>query len=261
MKNSTTILILTLVALITSCSNGKLEEKGFQVNSAPVNSETDQNSGLNRDSLKFETQPSAVLLTGIPNVRLATIYKVNLDKDGKTTFIGSNNFHYNDEYLESNTGNNWHNNLMPGFNAVYGYNMVNVSHYDIEKDTQKYLFEKPVLIRTVYYPTFSKDTLNHQPVSRKSFIVSVYNEDTNKDSFINLKDLRRIYLFNLNGKIQKALVPENYSVFKSEYDSDNDFMYVFARLDSNQNGMVNEREPIHIFWIDLKDPNKTGRMY
>jgi len=261
MRNLTTILILILVAMVTSCSNGnsKFNEKGFSVSSVE-NNETEQDAGLNGDSLKFETQPGGVLLTGIPNVRITTIYKVNFDKK-KKTFIGSDNFYYKYRYEDSGTGNNWNNNIMPGIEAVYGYNMVNVSHYDIKENKQKYFFEKPVLIKTLYFPTFSKDTLNNKPVNRDYFIVSVYDEDTDKDGFINLKDLRRIYLFNINGEKQKALVPENYSVLKSEYDSDNDFMYVFAQLDTNKNGRRDEGEPIHIFWINLKNPDKTGRLY
>lgn len=38
-------------------------------------------------------------------------------------------------------------------------------------------------------------------------------------------------------------------------------MFVFAQLDSNNNGRQDEGEPIHIFRIDLKDPNNTGRQY
>jgi hypothetical protein len=261
MKYLQTIFTFIFIYLLTSCSNGKLEEKGFQVSSASDNSENEQADGLNRDSLKIDTRPSSVLLTGVSNIRLTTIYKVNMNKKDKSTFIGSNNFHYRYEETEGNKGNNWNNNLMPGLEAVYGYNMVNISHYDINQNKQKTFFEKLVLIRTLYYPTFSKDTLNSKPVNREYFIVSVYNDDTNKDGFINLKDLRRLYLFDINGDRQKALVPENYSVFKSEYDSDNDFMYVFAKLDSNNNGQQDEGEPIHIFWIDLQDPNKTGRQY
>jgi hypothetical protein len=261
MNKISAILTLTLVYLMTSCSDGKLDEKGFQVSPTSEDTENELNNGLNRDSLKFETRPSNVLLTGVPNVRLTTIYKVNLNKKDNSTFIGSNSFHYKYEETESKTGNNWNNNLMPGLEAVYGYNLTNISHYDIKENKQKNFFEKPVLIRTLYYPTFSKDTLNYKPVNREYFIVSVYNDDTNKDGFVNLKDLRRIYLFDINGVRQKALIPENYSVFKSEYDSDNDFMFVFAQLDNNNNGQQDEGEPIHIFWIDLKDPNKTGRQY
>ena len=260
MKYSTITLILVLFGLITSCSNGKLEEKGFQV-STSENAETDQEDGLHGDLLQFATQPSSVLLTGVSNVRLTTIFKVNFDKRNNTTFTGSNCFHYKYDYSEGNSGNNWNGNLMPGLEAVYGYNMVNVSHYDIKENKQKNFFEKPVLIKTLYFPSFTKDTLNHKPVSRAYFIISAYDEDTNKDGFINIKDLRRLYLFDINGEKQKALIPENYSVFKSEYDQGNDFMYVFAQLDTNENGKRDDGEPIHIFWIDLKDPNKTGRLY
>jgi hypothetical protein len=261
MNKISAILTLTLVYLMTSCSNGKLEEKGFQVSPTSDNTENDPNDGLNRDSLKFETRPSNVLLTGVPNVRLTTIYKVNVNKKDNSTFIGSNSFHYRYEETEGNIDNNWNNNLMPGLEGVYGYNLTNISYYDIKENKQKNFFEKPVLVRTLYYPAFSKDTLNGKPVNREYFIVSVYNDDTNKDGFVNLKDLRRLYLFDINGIRQKALIPENYSVLKSEYDSDNDFMFVFAQLDNNSNGRQDEGEPIHIFWIDLKDPNKTGRQY
>ncbi|MFT5849083.1 MAG: hypothetical protein ACJARX_001544 [Psychroserpens sp.] len=38
----------------------------------------------------------------------------------------------------------------------------------------------------------------------------------------------------------------------SEYDSANDFMYVFAKAAKNQNGEMEQDEPTDIFWIDLK---------
>ncbi len=261
MKYLQTILTCTCILLITSCSKNKLEDKGFQVSPTPENAENDQTSGINSDSLKFNTRPGSVLLTGIPNIRLTTIYKVNINKRDNTTFIGSNNFYYLYEEYEENDGNNWNDNLIPGLEAVYGYNIVNISHYDIKEQKQKNLFENPVLVKTLYYPAFSKDTLNNKPVNRNYIMVSVYDDDTNKDGFINQNDLRRFYLFNKNGEKQMALIPENYSVIKSEYDSDNDFMYVFAKLDGNNNGQQDESEPIHIYWIDLKDPSKTGRQY
>ena len=47
----------------------------------------------------------------------------------------------------------------------------------------------------------------------------------------------------------------------SDYDQANDLMFVFAKLDENGNGRADESEPIHIHWIDLKDPQRTGRLY
>ena len=259
MKQVKTICIGTIICFLTSCSGDKLEEKGFSVNPTTESDGETKTEGLSRDSLTFETKPSNVLLTGIPQYRLTTVYKVNYNKKKETTFIGSNNFHSNHSTLGRTNGNQWNYNYIPGLEAVYGYNMVNISHYDIVADKQKNFFEKPVLIKTLYYPSYSKDTLNYKPVNRNYFMTSVYDDDTNKDGFINIKDLRRFYFFDINGENQKALVPKNYSVMKSEYDPANDFMYVFAQLDENNNGKRDEREATHIFWIDLKDPNKTGR--
>lgn len=259
MKHFISLFSIVLVFLIASCSKKSLEEKGFQVSSDSDNSQIEQSDSSKTDSVSFETRPSTVLLTGVSNVRITTIFKVNVNEKNKTTFIGSNAYYYNDE--DDNPGNNWNNHIMPGFEAVYGYNLVNVSHFNVKENKQALFFETPVLIKTLYYPTLLKDTLNRKPISRNYFIVTAYNNDSNKDGFINQKDLRRIYLFNINGELQKNLIPENYSVLKSEYDPENDFMYVFAKIDSNNNGNRDESEQTHIFWIDLKDPNKSGQLY
>lgn len=254
-------LMAAVASLAVGCSNNSLEEKGFRVDNAGIEPGDSLGPLANKDDASsFATRPGGVLLTGVPNVRLTTVYKVNWTKDGKSTFTGSDNFHYSYRD-EDDRENNWNYNLMPGLAAVYGYNLVNISHYDIQENRQKEFFEKPVLIRTVYYPSFSKDTLNGKPVDRSFFMVSVYDEDTNGDGSIDLKDLRRFHLFDVNGARQKALIPENYTVLGSDYDQANDLMFVFAKLDANGNGGADESEPIHIHWVDLKDPQRTGRLY
>jgi len=123
------------------------------------------------------------------------------------------------------------------------------------------IFPKPVLVRTLYYPAFSKDTLNYSPVVRNYYLISAYDQDTNKDGFINIKDLRRFYYFSLDASQKQLLVPANYTVYKSEYDPANDYMYVLAQLDENNNGNIEEKEPVQIFWINLKDPMQAGKLY
>ena len=226
----------------------RLEQKGFAVTPSVDESKRDVD-GISKDSLSFPTRPSNVLLTGIPRYRLATIYKVNFNRDS-TTFIGSNDFHFNYGQIGHTNGNQWHDNYLPGIEALYGYNLVNVSHFDIETQKQKLFFEKPVLVKTLYYPSFSKDTLNYTPVHRNYFMISVYDEDTNKDGFINVRDLRRFYSFDINAENKKSIVPLNYSILKSEYDPANDFVYIFAKLDENKNGQIEELEPVNIFWVD-----------
>ncbi len=258
-KTIRTVYLLTIFYGLMSCGD-KLEQKGFAVAPTETDEEDNTQNGLSKDSLSFPTRPSNILLTGNPKYRLATIYKVNFNKDS-TTFIGSNDLHYNYESIAATKGNQWNNNYLPGLEALYGYNLVNISHFDTEAQKQKLLFEKSVLIKTFYYPTFSKDTLNFKPVSRDYFMISVYDEDTNKDGFINMKDLRRFYSFDINGNSKKPIVPTEYSVYKSEYDPANDVVFIFTKFDKNHNGQIEELEPVNIFWVDLKNIERTGKQY
>ena len=253
-----------MVLIIFNCSNKKVKKKGFQVREITENKEGIKKVGLPIDSIKLETKPRNVLLTKNPNHRITPIYKVNYNKRNGKPYTGSNEFHENyweNEEYGKKDGNNWNNNFMPGFEAAFGYNLVNISHYNNKTKEENQFFDRPVLIKTIYYPAFSKDTLNNFPVKREFYMVSVYDEDTNKDGFINAKDLRRFYHFNINAKNKSLLIPNNYSVMSSEYDPENDFMYVFARVDHNKNGQMEYEESTHIFWIDLKNPENRGIQY
>lgn len=254
-------MTVLLVLFLLNCSGDKHYEKGFSVSPESEITEGKKTDGIAKDSINLATRPSSVLLTGIPKYRLTTIYKLNYDKKDNSYYIGYNHYYRNYAETGYTDGNQWNYNFMPGLQAVYGYNLVNVSLNNVETKRQKNLFDKPVLIKTLYYPSFTSDTLNHKPVRREFYMISVYDEDTNEDGYINVNDLRRFYLFNLNGLNKWPLIPENYSVISSEYDSANDYMYVFAQIDENNNGQIDETEEIHIFWIDLKNPDENGRLY
>lgn len=263
MSNSTLAPLSFILALFLfySCGGDQLEQKGFSVPSTRGKIATSPEKGINKDSLDFATRPGNLLLTGNPDYRLTPVYMVNYNERTERYFIGSNHFHSNYGGIGKEGDNNCNYNYMPGLEAVYGYNMVGASLFYAPDNGQKQLFDTPVLIKTLYYPTTSKDTLFGTPVSRNYYMVSLYNEDTNKDGFINLNDLRRFFWFNLTGKKQGLLIPENYSVLKSEYDPYSDRMAVYAQLDENENGQRDHGEQEHIFWIDLKDPGNRGVIY
>lgn len=209
----------------------------------------------------FEVKPRNVLLTGNKDHRLSPVYKVNLDEKSGKPYTGSNQFYREYAWYDEEEKPRWNNHHLPGFEIVSGFNMVNVSHYNVKTGTEHPLFEAPVLIKNLYFPTFKSDTLNGEPVLRKNYFVSVYDQDTNGDGFLTSKDLRRFYFFDLEGKNKVALVPENYSVTNSEYDPANDRMYLFASEDKNKNGQFDYEDPNTIFWIDLKDPGNRGVQY
>ena len=258
MKN---LLILLSAFICFACQKeDKFKSKGFQV--SEINEEEGKEIvGLPFDSLKFNTEPKKVLLTRHPAHRLIPIFKVNeVEKRGKKSFFTGNVSFYFDWRVDAE-GNQWNGNYIPGFEIVYGYNFLNVAHHNTENKSTNNLFERPVLIKNLYYPTLSKDTLNNQPVTRNYYLVSLYNEDTNKDGYLNQQDLRKLLWFDLNGEFVKELIPYGYSVMSSEYDRENDYMYVMARHDQNENGQMESTESINVFWIDLKNPEQNGLLY
>jgi hypothetical protein len=136
-----------------------------------------------------------------------------------------------------------------------------VAHYNHSTNIRNEFFDKPVLVNNMYYPSTTPDSINKIPVIRNYYMASVYDLDTNGDSLINHKDLRRFYRFDIEGENKMPLVPSNYSVLGSEYDNQNDHLHVRAKLDKNRNGKMDEDEAIHIFWIDLKKPEAGVRLY
>jgi hypothetical protein len=150
---------------------------------------------------------------------------------------------------------------MPGIDLLYGYNLLNVGHYDVKTEKLNFLFDRPVLVKSLYYPSFEQDSIDKKPIDRNYFFVSAYDSDTNGDTLINKSDLRRLYYFNADCTEKIQLLPAQYSAMRSQYDYGNDVMYVFARHDENNDGKAEKNEPIHIFWIDLKSPVLSKRLY
>ncbi len=252
------LLVLGIfIEIFFGCKKKQTYEKGFQVESESESENMAEIEGLGN---KLEIRPGSVLITANKDLRITTLYKVNYNKDRTRSYIGDHYSYFSDEY-EYPVGNNWNQHIIPGFQIIYGFNMVNLSFYQFSIDKAHHIFEKPVLIKNLYLPSQIEDTLNFEPVNRKYFMVSAYNEDTNKDGFINAKDLRRMFLFNEEGQKVKTMFQENLSAYKSEYDSENDVLFVFNHVDSNRNGTIETDEPVSIYWIDLKDPLKTGKQF
>ena len=255
------LTFFTLIFLtITGCTNNKKHEKGFTI-------QTNDSLQFNdKIDTRFIIQPSGILATKNPEYKITPLFKLNYDPNIKSYYLGTTDYYksYEDYDYDPATKdklNNWNQNIIPGFRATYGYNWVNISVYNTKLKQQKELFKSPVLIKTLYYPSVTSDTLNGKPVTRNYMLLSVYDEDTNKDNKINLSDLRRFYLYDESGIFIKNIVPKNYNVFKSIYDKTSDYLYVYARFDENKNGKSEDTEPIKVFYINLKNPEEVENVY
>lgn len=258
---SITLLLLAVAGLI-NCSGSDEPRTAEQVavnNTAAAQPETDslQNSVAGNLSMKqLLTYPDRVILTGMPAHRLLGIYKPVVPQGGKLqdrleSFSSKSYDYHSDTELH----------FMPGIDILYGYNLLNIVHYDFGSGKNNFLFSSPVLVKTLYYPSFVQDSVDGKPIQRDYFLVSVYDEDTNHDSILNRSDLRHIYHFDAGCISKTALLPPGYSVSRSQYDAANDAMYLFARHDANGNGTEDESEPLQVFWISLKTPGKARLLY
>lgn len=253
-------LLLMAFGLFFSCSSNEKKATDEQI-IANIESATNDDSLANSiegnaTMKQVHTYPNQVILTGLANHRLVSIYKSKvIKKDGQ--LINISKYRSLDDYGESEYLEHY----MPGIDILYGYNLLNIAHYDLANEKGNYLFNHPVLIKTVYYPSFIQDSINKIPVNRDYYLVSVYDQDTNHDSLITKKDLRRLYHFDASTLSKKKLIADEYAVVRSQYDIKNDVMYIFAALDENKNGMIETKEPTHIFWFSLKSPDVAKRLY
>ena len=261
MRSKILITSFLTVLFFSACSKkeGAKEEQialkdttNIQVDTTITNA-VQGNLSLNQIS----TAPRSVVLTGMNEHRLVTIYKSKPEQKSESgygsSFSKRNYYEYEPRDFEEH--------FMPGLDLIYGYNLLNIAHYDLTNEKLNFLFDHPVLVKSLYYPSFIQDSLYKKPINRNYFLVSVYDTDTNGDTLINKKDLRRFYFFNASAADRVQLIPDEYSVERSEYDPKNDVMYVFARHDSNHNGKSEKKEPLHIFWFNLKQPAKAKRLY
>lgn len=259
-------LFISTILLVTSCliSCNKKDDKQSEEQIA-ISSTADESRG--NDSLlnsvsgnvtmkQISTFPSKVILTGLADHRLVSIYKSKA-----TTNSTENSSRSSYSYDSDESGDESNEHFMPGIDILFGYNLLNIAHYDLKLEKGNYLFSHPVLVKTLYFPSFTQDSLDNQPINRNYYLVSVYDEDTNKDSLINKRDLRRFYHFDASSNIKKLLIPIDYSVVRSQYDSKNDLMYIFARQDENKNGTQDKTEPVHVFWFSLKTPDIAKLLY
>lgn len=262
-KNAIVALAASAALLLFSCEE-KREKKMEQLTATEFSDNDTTSYPLSGKATfgQLNSSINSVLLTGMDNIRLINIYKV---KPGTEKNIDREEYSSYHQKINENDGSISHaeddfNYFMPGMDVISGYNLINVAHYDMAKGRLSYFFGKPVLVRNLYFPGVKKDSLRGLPISRDFFLASVYDEDTNRDSLINKKDLRRLYHFDKHNRTKTSLLPQGYSSIRSTYDYRNDAMFVYARYDSNKNGASEKTEPISIFWIDLKNPTLARRM-
>ena len=118
-----------------------------------------------------------------------------------------------------------------------------------------------VVLSFPFKDTILEAGMSKEDVGREERFLHIEVDSKDIDTLEEPKVLTNFKLVDKNGEKQDTLVGTNYSVYKSEYDPDNDLLYAFARLDLDNNGQIDDTEPIHIFGINLKNPSKHFQLY
>lgn len=251
------LYIISLVPFSACSSRNEPADEQIRVETSPDDETDTANSNSIRGNLslsQISTYPNKVVLTGMPQHRLVTVYKTRVEEKRSTPILRK---YYEDNDSESE----FEEHFMPGIDLIYGYNLLNIAHYDMKTEQLNFLFEHPVLIKSLYYPSFVQDSINKKPINRDYYLISVYEEDTNRDTLINKTDLRRFYYFNASSNEKIQVIPDDYSVVRSQYDAGNDVMFLFARQDADRDGVMDANEPLHVFWFSLRTPAKAKLLY
>ncbi len=267
MNIRTTLFGIACLLFLSACeeepNSTKLDRIVLSENTSEFEAEIDYSS--------FPLKPKSVLVTDNPKYRLVTIYKEKVynnrtridfstGEEYPSRWIDGDYFH-NGRYRRYDSCNVLNGNFMPGLSAVWDNKMYNVAVLDTADFKAKNLFASNALINTLYFPGSETDTLNCECIDRNYYLVSVFDTDTNNDTVIDRRDLRKLYAFDEDGTNQRLLIPANYSVLRSAYDRRIDHMYVYARKDENNDGYMNPNETEHVFAIDLKNPQMGKRVY
>lgn len=251
--HATIILISVFASILPSCKSKTVAEKDEEIalDTTAVSDSSQQYRSI-QGNLSFdqlETVPNSVLVTSDPENKLISVYQRKFEKQQQYAYNEYNDVGERNEHF------------LPGIDILYGYYLLNIAQYNAKTEKLRKLFDRPALIKTFYYPSPKADSINKIPITRNYYLVSVYDEDTNKDKFINRKDLRRFYHIDPLTLVKTLLIPGEYSVIRSEYDFQSDVLYVFAGFDTSKDGKLDKKEPIHIFGVDLKNPISAKRLY
>lgn len=250
---------LTVFVLVSCSRKEESKEEQIRTDIEKAISVNDTSNSINGDLIfdQLTTNPKSVVITGLAEHRLITIYRVQ--KETEKTVI--DRFRYSSGSENEGREEVYYDRFMPGIDILYGYRLFNIGHYNLATEKLDFLFKRPAMIKTVYYPSVEQDSVNKIPLIRNYVLISAYDEDTNQDTLINEKDLRHFYHIDLTTNEKTSLIPRDYSVKRSQYDSKNDIMYIFASHDSNKNGVSDHSDSRHIFWIRLKEPKPAKKLY
>lgn len=230
------ILIIPFLIIIFSCENEKQPKVDYKT----------QN-----DKKEIFRDSTQIIINELPIEIDSTDYLIYV--------IGEpNTINYRSSYTGSESGSYDKNNFSVT-SSHYGDftgKIHNLKFQKQETDTINELTDKTILISSF---GFLREIFNQN--QRQFLIYTVYDNDTNGDQRINARDLRTLYLSEINGQKFKKLAPDFQELIDWKTIKIQNRLYFRTIEDIDKNGKFNNDDKLHNFYIDFDDENLKVNEY
>ena len=114
------------------------------------------------------------------------------------------------------------------------------------------LTRKKILINDFKIGNYENRPLNVNTLSDQFIYYEITDSDSNGDKKLTSKDLKKLFISNLEGKSFTQISPENYSVHSWKIDSDHNLLLMDLIKDTNGDKEFNDKDDIEYFVYNLK---------
>ncbi|MBD3582783.1 hypothetical protein [Flavobacterium selenitireducens] len=128
---------------------------------------------------------------------------------------------------------------------ITGY-LKNLMVQQVESDSIKPVFEKPVLLQTATFLKAFADKTKHQLM-----VYSLADMDTNQDSKLDANDIRTLYLSEVGGGRMVKVSPDYQELIDWNFVDSKNRLYFRTIEDTNKSGEFDKDDVIHYNFIDL----------
>ncbi len=118
------------------------------------------------------------------------------------------------------------------------------------------LTEENIQIQSITY----LDKLTSE-TNEKILVYVLYDKDTNKDSICDEKDIKSLYLSQINGINFKKVTEEYHELVDWKYIKETHKLYFRTVEDINKNGAFDNHDKVHYYYIDLLDKKWESKEY
>lgn len=215
--------ILSIAFFFVSCKKEEVVKPKVKYDTSTRKEVFRDTSKLGIVDLPIHFEGASVLVFPVGDLTVGDVNKGNYESS-KTAYDNSANF---------NISNSMENEITGFFR--------NVKFQVIGQDSLRSLTEQVILIENMSYLK-----------SKKTFVYTLSDNDTNQDNSIDNNDLNVLYLSDEQGSNFIKISPDLQEIIDWEYIEASGKLFFRTLDDANKNGQFDKNDNVHYFYYDFK---------